>query len=332
VTSSDAAPTSPSRLLRWVRATWFIAGMLLVIGLAYATPGVGLFMGRMGASKILVVAFSFLSGIAVSLAHVRDDLKNWRTHLAIQGFTFLITPLLVYVATLWLPDGPLKYGVYVVAVVPPTLSSCIAFSMAAGGRMACALINSVAGNLLGVFISPLVLAVMIGAGEGPGTVAPGKTIGDLILLVLIPLVAGQFARVWFPVAAKHTEPYQGYAGQTCVLLLSLATFSKSMTQLVTEAPALWRYFALLAAIHVGLVAIVSAAVRVCACSMAETPAILFSATQKTLAVGLPLAESFFARRGEPVGVIILPLIFYYIFQMLFGSALIAWMQRRRPVP
>lgn len=330
ILAAPARRTRSGSLGKIVRGYWFLGGLALILAMAYWTPGVGRFCETCGAMKFSIIAFSFLSGIAVSLGHLHHDLRDWRHHVWVQALTFVVTPALVYVTAFWLPAGPLKNGVYLVAALPPTLASCIAYTAAARGRVACAVINSVGGNLLGIFLSPFILALMMGASRSGGLVAAGKTVGDLVLLVLLPLIAGQLCRVHLPTLYQRLAPWQSHVAQFCVLFMSLCAFSKSMVGLVKQLADMWQCFAYLAGVHVLLVAAIRFHARRKGRTPTESAATVFCATQKTMAIGLPLAISFFGQLGIPAGLVIPPLIFYYIFQLVFGSLMIAYWTRHAP--
>jgi len=314
-------------LLRLLRTYWFLLGIGMVLCFARWAPALGRGLEDHYATKIAVVIFSVSAGMSVTTANIAADLKDWKTHGLIQGYNLALTPLFIYLTSFWLTVGPLKQGVFLVAVVPTTLSSCVAYTAAARGRISCALLNSVGGNLIGVFISPLLLALMIGSGQPHGFVAAGRTILDLCLLVLAPLVGGQLCHIRLPRFREWAAPYLPYVGQSCVLILMLCAFSKSMDKLAAQLGTAWQVFAYLASAHVLLFAALGAYCRRAGYARDRTAAALFCGTQKTMALGLPMAYSFFAANAA-LGLIVLPLVFYHCFQLIFGSIVIAYWARR----
>ncbi|MFN2267339.1 MAG: bile acid:sodium symporter, partial [Desulfonatronovibrio sp.] len=55
---------------------------------------------------------------------------------------------------------------------------------------------------------------------------------------------------------------------------------------------------------------------------------LFSAPQKTLATGAPMANLMFASHSG-LGIILLPLMFYHIFQLFLGGLLVNWIKQKK---
>ncbi len=177
-----------SALKNAARTYWFPCGIGLVLLLAYSAPSVGASMDRCGFIKIAVIAIFLTTGFISSPKSISRNVGNWRCHALVQGFSFVLIPAAILLSSGWLPDGPLKYGVYLVAVLPTTISSCVAFTIAAGGSASCAILNAVGGNLIGVFISPVLFGLLTGQFMSQGIGGIGWKIINLCLLVLLPFV------------------------------------------------------------------------------------------------------------------------------------------------
>jgi len=312
----------------FVRKYGFLAGVAIVIAVAYVVPAAGTFLGRYGAQAAAVAVIFFLSGVTTRLKHVGDDLKNWRCHLLIQGFSFALIPVLFTLASGWMPDGALKYGVYLVAVVPTTISSCVVLTTAAGGRTSCALLNAVGGNLIGIALSPLLLGLLVGREGGFCFPAALRTTLQLCRIVLLPFVAGKMAGLALPAFVARVSRVQSYVAQGCILLIMFCAFAKSLNGLAGALAGMWPCFVYLAVAHVIFVAAATACTRAVKLSAPESTAAVFCATQKTLAMAIPLAAAFFAGTEVPLGVVILPIVFYHLFQLSFASFVVPYWARR----
>ena len=297
----------------------FLVGIVVVIGLAYTIPEVGVALDKHGVMRGAIMAVFLMSGLTISLKHLGDDAVRWKCHLFIQSVSFGIIPLSLYFTSGWLPEGPMKYGVYLVAAVPTTIASCVIYTTAAGGRTPSAMINAVGGNLLGIVLSPLLLALMIGHSAEPGAVSAGKAVLDLCKVVLFPFLAGRLLGAVLPRLIGIIKPVQSRAAQLFVLLVIFCGFSKSAASSALVPANAWLCFAYLAVAHMILVAAAILGTRFLRFSREESIAAVFCSTQKTLAMSAPLAASFF---GDDVGLVLMPIIFYHLFQLTFGSILI----------
>jgi len=59
--------------------------------------------------------------------------------------------------------------------------------------------------------------------------------------------------------------------------------------------------------------------------------VLFTAPQKTLAMGVPLLSTFFAANPEILGIALLPLIFYHPWQLFIAGFLPRLTEKLKPV-
>ena len=308
---------------------WFIIGIGVVLGLAYVAADTGIFLYRYNAHRAAVIAIFLMSGMTTPMKRLGEDVKKWRCHLLVQMFSFAVIPALFFFTSGWLPDGPVRYGVFLVAVLPTTVSSCVVFTTAVGGRVSCAVLNTVGGNLLGIVLSPLLLGLLIGYGGAVEFAAVSRSIPALCMLVLLPFAAGRACGCVLPDSfSARVKGVQSYAAQACVLVIMFCAFSKSSSDLAESLGALWKCFLYLAVAHVVLVAAAMACVRALRLPEPVAAAALFCSTQKTLAMGVPLAFSFFGNTDTAIALILLPLVFYYLFQLLFGGLLIPYWSNR----
>ena len=197
---------SLNRLLGFLKSNAFLVGLIGVILLAWAAPRVGELVLKLQGKTVAVVAIFLTYGLTTPLRQLAGGLARWRCHLVIQLFSFVVTPGLVYMTSGWMDEGALLYGVYLIAAVPTTISSCVVMATAAGGNGSCALANAIGGNVLGVFLSPLILAFLVGHGGDAGALPIGPTIAKLGYLVLAPLAGGMIVARLAPPIIRTVKP------------------------------------------------------------------------------------------------------------------------------
>jgi sodium/bile acid cotransporter 7 len=69
---------------------------------------------------------------------------------------------------------------------------CVTLTQSAGGSTAAAIFNAVFGNFIGIFISPLLILIMLGAKTDFNFIPTVKKLAELVLL---PVVTGQILRL-----------------------------------------------------------------------------------------------------------------------------------------
>ena len=78
-------------------------------------------------------------------------------------------------------------------------------------------------------------------------------------------------------------------------------------------------FVYLAASHVLLVYITYRGGRLLGFDRQDQISIMYTAPQKTLAMGAPLLTMYFSNNPEILGIVLLPIIFYHSWELLFGG-------------
>ena len=106
----------------------------------------------------------FLHGAKLSREAVVAGMTNWRLHLTVLASTFVLFPLLglllkPVLSPLVSPD--LYLGILFLCTLPSTVQSSIAFTSIARGNVPAAIVSASASSLLGIFVTPLLVGLMI---------------------------------------------------------------------------------------------------------------------------------------------------------------------------
>ena len=72
--------------------------------------------------------------------------------------------------------------------LPPTINICVAQTLASGGDMATAIFNAIFGNVMGVFLTPILSIWLLGGGKGVSLL---NTLNSLGGVVILPLILGK---------------------------------------------------------------------------------------------------------------------------------------------
>lgn len=143
----------------------FILALVAVAIFASAFPTTGGALEVLQvASKLAIALLFFLYGARLSTGEAISGLRHWRLHLSILAMTFLPFPLFGLAAGVLVPEiltKPLYVGVLLLCLVPSTVQSPVAFTSIARGNVAGAVVSASLSNLLGVFITPLMVAALL---------------------------------------------------------------------------------------------------------------------------------------------------------------------------
>jgi len=311
----------------WLRKNWFVLGIIaaLLAGFALADRAQALNPGGW-TNRIIVLLLFFITGLTLPSDRIRRDLATPKLHILIQLFIFVVSPLLFLTAAPLFRaamGGQLLVGIFALAVLPTTVSSCIVFTQSANGNTVGAVFNASFANTVGIFLSPLLLSLFLsGAGRGLPPDQLTGTLRNLALNMLVPIVVGQVVRI--PVRSfvdRHRKKF-GVASNSLILAVVVLAFARTASnpELARYASELPWMFLYLAAAHLALVAMVLVSTKVLHFSVPDRITALFVAPQKTLALGAPLLTIYFGGQ-DILGVALLPLLFYHPFQLLTAGFL-----------
>lgn len=324
-------PGRSSFLWTTVKRNGFIIALLCAVGLAFLFPSPGAKGGWLQPdllNNIGVALILFVQGLAMAVERMKSGAGNWRLHLIVQGFTFLIFPVVGWVfhevtQVIWPGEpGALRDGFLYLCVLPSTVSTSVVLTTVARGNTAGAIFNAGLSNILGVIFTPLLVRLLMQAG---GQMAAfGPLLLKITLLTLVPFIVGMGCRVFLRHWADQNRRFLNLLSNAVILLIVYTAFCDSVEGRVWEKFGIGLTLEVLAAVVVLfttvslLILAVSSAVHL---SREDFIAALFCSVKKTLAMGVPLAQLIFGGRAN-LGLILLPIMFYHPFQ-LFVCGLLA---------
>ena len=321
VLASLARPVSA--VLTKLRIDTFIALILVTVGIASLLPASGAVATGFGVvTKIAVGLLFFLYGARLSSQEAVEGMRHWRLHVTVLCATFVLFPLLGLAASVLSPGlltSPLYTGVLFLCLLPSTVQSSIAFTSIAKGNVAAAICSASLSNLLGIVLTPLLVALVLST-DGPGV--SGSAVLDIVLQLLVPFVAGQLARRWIGGwVQRHSAPLK-IVDRGSILLVVYTAFSEGMTEGIWHQLDLGPLLALVAVCCVLLAAVLGATsggARLLGFARADRITIMFCGSKKSLASGLPMATVLFGH--AEVGLIVLPLMLFHQIQLIVCAAL-----------
>ncbi|HKJ90306.1 MAG TPA: bile acid:sodium symporter [Oceanipulchritudo sp.] len=329
-------------LCAFLRRNGFIFALLGALLLAFLFPALGadegpLRAGMLGKAGIMVIFF--LQGLSLKTRELAAGIQNLNVHAFIQGWIFLLSPLVLWSAGILLRnmDLPgLAAGFFYLGLLPTTISSAVAFTSAARGNVASAIFNTTFSNMFGVFWVPAGCLLLFSVGGG----LQGDLLGPLLLklawLILFPLAAGQLLRplIFRKPVFKAVSPSFKYLNHGIILFIVFTAFCRSVLDNTWEDVSPLSLLLLLG-LTLGAVVLIHSGVWLSSgwilADPAERVTALFCASQKTLAAGAPMAMAIFAD-GAALGqtslsLILLPLLCYHPLQLFLAAFLLPRVQR-----
>jgi len=316
--------------LPWWRANGFILGLIGAVALAFLFPGPGARGGALQPELVNnggIALILFLQGVSLAFEKIRGGAGNWRLHTLIQGYTFVVFPLVglalnAAVPFLW-PGEPeaIRQGFLYLCVLPSTISTSVVLTAVARGNTAGALFNAACSNLIGVFATPLLVQLLMNRTGESGPVGP--LLLKITLLTLVPFLLGMLLR---PRAAAWVDARKAWVGRisnALILFIVYTAFCDSVRERIwaTHGAALTvRTGALVTGLFLLMSVLVYASCRALRLNRADLIAAYFCSVKKTLAMGVPLAVLIFGDRAD-LPLILLPIMFYHPLQLFLNGLL-----------
>lgn len=308
--------------------------LLLLIGtviLALLLPARGAAQGIAEMAVTLAVGLLFfLYGARLSASAVWEGIAHWRLQSLVLASTFVLFPLLglavYFLAGTWVPHD-IAIGLLYLCLLPSTVQSSIAFTSIARGNVPAALCSASVSNLLGVVLTPILVAWLLPASGGGFSMG---AIEDIALQILLPFLAGQALRRWIGGWILRHRTLTSIADRGSILLVVYAAFSAGVVAGVWSSLSVPDFVIVLllsTLILAIVIAITTALSRALGFSTEDEIAIVFCGSKKSMASGIPMATILFA--GHAVGLIVLPLMLFHQIQ-LFVCATLARRYAKRP--
>ncbi|MFI4975218.1 MAG: bile acid:sodium symporter family protein [Caulobacterales bacterium] len=313
------------RLRSWLsrlRPDPYVVAIVTMVVLASVLPVHGALTAPFALfTKLAIALLFFLHGARLSREAVIAGITHWRLHLLVLATTFVLFPLLGLAAqrlpTAILPQT-LSAGVLLLCCLPSTVQSSIAFTSIARGNVAAAVCAASASNLFGIFITPVLIAVLMRGNGG------GFSLGQVqavVVQLLLPFLAGQVARRWiFGWISRHSR-LVGLVDRGSILMIVYGAFSDAVVQGIWQrvSPLQIVWLAAVCGVLLAMVLAFTATVsRALGFNKADEITIVFCGSKKSLASGVPMAGILFptGSGGASVGLLILPLMIFHQLQLM----------------
>ncbi|KAG0028956.1 hypothetical protein BGZ81_004263 [Podila clonocystis] len=237
-----APPSKPSWKAKawdiWVK-NWFLFGLVVAIILARYFPNWGRTGGPLRPEYSVKYGFTscifLLSGLSLKTKDLLTSAMNYRAHLMVQLTSFVVIPLFVKAITALIGlstfNSTLLAGMAVTSATPTTISSNVVMTANADGNESLALFNAALGNLMGVFISPVIVLILLqGTAMSPSSDSHGldyaTILRDLGSTILVPIVVGQIYLHFFPgtIAWLKQRVHFPSLNSACLLILVWTVF------------------------------------------------------------------------------------------------------------
>lgn len=312
----------------------FFLLIVAMVGLAWLFPEAGsasspLHLKQVG--QVGVAFIFFFYGLKLDPEKLRAGIGHWKMHLLIQSTTFLIFPAVILLlrSIFYTPGSDLLWtGAFYLAVLPSTVSSSVVMVSIAGGNISAAIFNASISSLIGIFLTPIWMNLVVSSSSLPASDLSGVIL-DLCLQVLLPVVAGLALHRRIGFVAERFRSELRYFDQAIILLIVFRAFSDSFLNNMFDGYSLMELVAL-SALMLLLFFFMLAVMQVLSVrlglSREDRITVLFCGSKKSLVQGAVMGQVLFPE-ATAFGIVLLPIMLYHALQLLAGSILAQRMAR-----
>lgn len=274
-----------------------------------------------------------LNGLRLPRADMFKGVRNWRFLAPLTLWCFLGMGLagwlLHWFGQAVLPEQ-VALGILFLGLLPSTVQSAAAYSSLAGGNVAASVIAAAVLNVLGVFLTAPLLAILAGV-QGVGIDLAGlQRIG---LILLLPFVLGQMAQTRIGHWVRSNRVVLTWADRTAIAIAVYVAFSGAVEQGLLARVDGSGWSALLGLLAVFLTIGFAGSWmlgRLLHLDRGDRIAFLFAGAQKSIALGAPLASVLFP--PATAGLVLLPVLIYHLVQLMISAPIAARLARTSALP
>jgi solute carrier family 10 (sodium/bile acid cotransporter), member 7 len=326
-----------SSLALKVGLDWYILAIIGMIIIASIWPTPGIQKGFFSLKNLTAVGVSlifFFYGLRLSPQKLREGISNWRLHMVIQISTFVLFPVLMLILMkVFGTNGNELFwlGAFYVAALPSTVSSAVVMVSIAGGNIPAAIFNASISSLIGVFITPLWMGIVL------ATSTQGFDLTDvvikLIVQVLVPVILGIALHSRFGAFADKHRKTMRYFDQSIILLIIYTAFCDSFSNHMFSEHGISDILILglcMMALFFFVYGVISIISKLMHFNREDNITAVFCGSKKSLVHGTVMSKVLFPNAAA-AGIILLPLMIYHALQLMAASIIAQSMARKEGV-
>jgi len=287
-----------------IKKHWFSLGLVfsfvaVMSDYSNMLVDVGFFLKDNHLPKILIFLIFIISGLLIDSQQIKSGLKDMAATLSALSVILVFAPLAAVLLSLLPLDTGTIVGLFIVAVMPTTLSSGVVMTKAAGGNMAHALFITILSNIIGIFTIPLVLPWLLSFIDQNKELAinQGQILSRLLILVLLPLLIGMVMKAMVLSRRKLPESKLQIMNQCMIIGIVFISLAGSRHTLMENQMAFFYILLLVSVFHIMLLGASFGLIKMWGIPRGRCESVIFMGSQKTLALSAIIQMTYFSEFG-----------------------------------
>lgn len=291
-------------MVQRLKKYWFLVGLGLVFAVTVFDPtdmiaGAGRALRSVHGPDIIIFTVFLFSGYMLNPDQIRSGLTDIRATLLALILIFVVAPAYAAVISFFPVSTGVLIGIFLVAVMPTTMSTGVVMTGASGGNPAHALFVSVLSNSMAVVTIAVTLPLLLlFTGETAAVMLDARAmIQKIALSVLVPLIVGILARSFFKDPGALFFQRVSMSTQFLILAIVWMGVAQAKPVLLGEWAAAGQIALLVLVFHLLMLGTAFAATRFLSLGRGRMESVIFMGSQKTLPLSVILQVSLFPEYG-----------------------------------
>ena len=288
-------------MIRKLKEQWFLVGLVLVFACVVLDSSgtivlIGNYLKMHKGADIIIFIIFIISGLIIDVEEIKSGIKDIPSTLIALATILIISPVVAGLLSLFPFQKGLIIGLFIVAVMPTTLSSGIVMTGKAGGNMAHALFITIFSNAIAVFSIPIVLSWLLSSFFESQNININQMaiMIRLCLLVLLPLIIGLYAKNFFFNFEKDTKVKMQVINQILIIVIVFMAASGAADMFGDNFEQLFLIALITIIFHIILLSVTFLGSKISKIGQGRYESVVFMGSQKTLALAVIIQLTYFS--------------------------------------
>ncbi len=312
-----------------MREWWFVIILFLLPFVAWVSPESGAYDGTLHSkqlNQVFIAIIFFISGLTFRLEEISRAASKFKVNSAIFLFCFGFIPLVTTLSVSFFGfSDSLSAGIIITSCLPISAASCVSLTSMTRGDRAVAFFSATATNIVGAFLVPVLLGYLLKGSSI--SVDQWSIILTFSTLVILPMFFGKLCSYLFSEKVLLLPLFR--ISEILLLFIIYTAFCNSFLHINALNIAGKTILALcfvLTVLHVLFIVCTYLMTSVLRFNNKEMKAALFTAPQKTVAIGIPINIALIQMSPELTMAdfpsLTLPLLIYYNVQWIAAGVML----------
>jgi len=299
-------------MVQKVKKQWFLLSLVFVFAAVIFDSSnilvkIGFFLKGNHGPEVLIFIIFIISGLLIESDQIKAGIQDIKSTVLALAVIIIIAPIAAGLICLLPLETGVAIGLFIVAVMPTTLSSGIVMTGTAGGNMAHALLITILSNFIGIFSIPVILSILLSSLDQQKElmIDRGAIFFKLIILVLFPLMIGIVSKAVVFKTGQLGQFKLQVVNQWMIIGVVFIALSGVKQVILGSGLSVFYILVLVSGFHLMLLGSCFLLVSFFGVEKGRYESIFFMGSQKTLALSAMIQVTYFSEFGTALLVCVL---------------------------